>query len=285
MIKTKYYDLQMDDPQDDYDVEVVNANLKKIDEQMKTRENATDALQEPEFTVADKRENIASKEKMPKILGKIAKYFTDLKKVAFTGDYADLTNKPTYGKEFTTDKSGSITINLDGETITLDQAKNVIKLADTLKDKIGEAFPSANVANNQVTTEAGFALDARQANPNIDGTLAKQVADLNGSLNLCVKQFTIPVNESIAIPCLNCIIFHDGNNGGKYSIVTTVGYASDTVRSRISYINGDVSNGLKLSYSGEETLDSKKGIFIIENTNPVNSAHIAVIGIKNFSKM
>lgn len=71
MTKTKYYDLQMDDPQDDYDVEVVNANLKKIDEQMKTRENATDALQEPEFTVADKRENIASKEKCRKFLGRL----------------------------------------------------------------------------------------------------------------------------------------------------------------------------------------------------------------------
>lgn len=94
MTKTKYYDLQMDDPQDDYDVEVVNANLKKIDEQMKTRENATDALQEPEFTVADKRENIASKEKMPKILGKIAKFFADLKNVAFTGSYKDLTDRP-----------------------------------------------------------------------------------------------------------------------------------------------------------------------------------------------
>lgn len=94
MTKTKYYDLQMDDPQDDYDVEVVNANLKKIDEQMKTRENATDALQEPEFTVADKRENIASKEKMPKILGKIAKWFSDLKTVAFSGSYNDLSDKP-----------------------------------------------------------------------------------------------------------------------------------------------------------------------------------------------
>lgn len=184
MTKTKYYDLQMDDPQDDYDVEVVNANLKKIDEQMKIRENATNALQEPEFTVADKRENIASKEKISKILGKIAKFFADLKKVAFTGDYADLTNKPTYGKGFITDKSGSITINLDGETITLDQAKNVIKLADTLKEKINGAFPAANVVNNQITTETGYALDARQANPNIDGTLAKQVADLNGSLKM-----------------------------------------------------------------------------------------------------
>ena len=141
MTKTKYYDLQMDDPQDDYDVEVVNANLKKIDEQMKTRENATDALQEPEFTVAAKRENIASKEKMPKILGKIAKFFADLKTVAFSGKYNDLDGKPA-------------------------------------------------IVNNNTTTEPGSALDARQANPNIEGTMAANIqqinsnlSDLSGSLN------------------------------------------------------------------------------------------------------
>ena len=134
MTKTKYYDLQMDDPQDDYDVEVVNANLKKIDEQMKTRENATDALQEPEFTVAAKRENIASKEKMPKILGKIAKFFTDLKTVAFSGKYSDLDGKPA-------------------------------------------------IVNNNTTTEPGSALDARQANPNIEGTMAAGIAQINSNLN------------------------------------------------------------------------------------------------------
>ncbi len=134
MTKTKYYDLQMDDPQDDYDVEVVNANLKKIDEQMKTRENATDALQEPEFTVADKRENIASKEKMPKILGKIAKFFTDLKTVAFSGKYSDLDGKPA-------------------------------------------------IVNNNTTTEPGSALDARQANPNIEGTMAANIQQINSNLN------------------------------------------------------------------------------------------------------
>lgn len=134
MTKTKYYDLQMDDPQDDYDVEVVNANLKKIDEQMKTRENATDALQEPEFTVAEKRENIASKEKMPKILGKIAKFFTDLKTVAFSGKYSDLDGKPA-------------------------------------------------IVNNNTTTEPESALDARQANPNIEGTMAASIAQINSNLN------------------------------------------------------------------------------------------------------
>lgn len=86
------------------------------------------------------------------------------------------------GKSMSVDESGTLSINLDGTTITLDEAKNVIKLADTLKEKIGSALQPESIANNQVTTEAGFALDARQANPNIDGSLAKQISDLNGSL-------------------------------------------------------------------------------------------------------
>ena len=96
------------------------------------------------------------------------------------------------GKSMSVDESGPLSINLDGTTITLDEAKNVIKLADTLKDAINGAFPAANVANNQITTEEGFALDARQANPNLDGTLAKQISDLNGSLNLYCEAIMTP---------------------------------------------------------------------------------------------
>lgn len=88
--------------------------------------------------------------------------------------------KPTDGLSIAED--GTLKVNIDGATLTMDQVNNVIKLADTLKEKINGAFPAANVVNNQVTTETGYALDARQANPNLDGTLAKQVADLNGSL-------------------------------------------------------------------------------------------------------
>lgn len=87
------------------------------------------------------------------------------------------------GKSMSVDESGTLSINLDGTTITLDEAKNVIKLADALKEKIGSALQPESIVNNQVTTETGFALDARQANPNLDGTLAKQLSDLNGSLN------------------------------------------------------------------------------------------------------
>lgn len=119
------------------------------------------------------------------------------------------------GKSMSVDESGTLSVNLDGTTITLDEAKNVIKLADTLKDKIGSALQTESIVNNQVTTEAGFALDARQANPNIDGTLAKQVADLNGSLK----------GETVS-----SIDLEDLNTGWK-------GVLNFTVRNGICYVS------------------------------------------------
>ena len=106
------------------------------------------------------------------------------------------------GTTITVDADGTIhgksEIKVDGTTITLDEAKGIISLAKTLQEKIGtidDKLPAANVANNQITTVEGFALDARQANPNLDGTLAKQVADLNGSLNV----FFVDLNSEASL--------------------------------------------------------------------------------------
>ncbi len=57
--------------------------------------NVTTNDQTPTFTQASVRENLASGEKMSTLLGKIMKWFADLKTVAFTGSYNDLTNKPS----------------------------------------------------------------------------------------------------------------------------------------------------------------------------------------------
>lgn len=48
----------------------------------------------PTFTEANQRQNIESGETLSTILGKIKKFFTDLKSVAFTGSYNDLSDKP-----------------------------------------------------------------------------------------------------------------------------------------------------------------------------------------------
>ena len=271
MTKTKYYDLQMDDPQDDYDVEVVNANLKKIDEQMKTRENATDALQEPEFTVADKRENIASKEKMPKILGKIAKFFADLKAVAFTGNYNDLSDKPT---SLPANGGNSDTVN--SHTVESNVPKNA-KFTDTTYSNFVKSGTGAkaglvpapsttagttkylredgawktppdtktSVVNNNTTTEPGSALDARQANPNIEGTMAASIAQINSNLKGLFHE------RSIALPqttVLDYIVYVNSPIGCQ---TFTAEHSSDLPRSTgefniLWFGSGDNYNGSRL---------------------------------------
>lgn len=56
--------------------------------------NVTTNKQTPTFTIAATRENIASGETLTNILGKIAKVITDLKSIAYSGSYNDLTDAP-----------------------------------------------------------------------------------------------------------------------------------------------------------------------------------------------
>lgn len=51
--------------------------------------------QTPTFTTAGSRNNLVSGEKLSIMLGKISKFFNDLKTVAFSGSYTDLSDKPT----------------------------------------------------------------------------------------------------------------------------------------------------------------------------------------------
>jgi hypothetical protein len=85
--------------------------------------------------------------------------------------------KPADG--LTVAEDGTLKVNIDGTTLTMDQVNNVIKLADTLKDAINGAFPAANLINNLTTTEAGFGLDARQGK-----ALDDKITEINGSLKM-----------------------------------------------------------------------------------------------------
>lgn len=65
--------------------------------------------QTPTFTEASTRANIASGEKLSTLFGKIKKFFADLKTVAFTGSYTDLSNKPT-----SMQNPNSLTLTMNG---------------------------------------------------------------------------------------------------------------------------------------------------------------------------
>ena len=102
------------------------------------------------FTTASTRENIISNEKFGTILGKIAKYFKDLGTSAFR----------SVANNLTTASAGSTV--LDGYQG---------KVLD------GKKLNNANVINNLLTTEAGYALDARQGK-----ALEDEITELNGKL-------------------------------------------------------------------------------------------------------
>lgn len=47
------------------------------------------------FVEQKERSNLATKDKLPVIFGKLSKWYADLRPVAWSGSYSDLTNKPT----------------------------------------------------------------------------------------------------------------------------------------------------------------------------------------------
>ncbi len=95
------------------------------------------------FTDASTRTNIASGDTFATILGKIKKFFADLKTVAFTGAYSDLSGTPT----IPTVNNGTLTIQKNGtnvQTFSANQSENA----------------TANITvptnTNELTNGAGF---------------------------------------------------------------------------------------------------------------------------------
>lgn len=70
-------------------------SLDKSDVGLGNVPNVTTDNQEPTVTEASTRVNIATGDTLKTIIGKIKKFFSDLKAVAFTGEYSDLSGTPT----------------------------------------------------------------------------------------------------------------------------------------------------------------------------------------------
>lgn len=93
---TPNYRLRKPDGTDPVDVQDLNDNMDVLDAEVAKKAEKTGAATDMvvAFKQEEKREQLESGEKLSLSLGKIKKWFADLKKVAFSGDYADLTGKP-----------------------------------------------------------------------------------------------------------------------------------------------------------------------------------------------
>lgn len=137
----------------------------------------------------------------------------------------------------------------------------------TLKKEIGSALQPESIVNNQTTTVVGFALDARQANPNIDGTLAKQLSDLNGSLNSKkIPSFGI---ENIFTGNPFCIV----NNGSDVISVQT-DWDIDNGGYRVKNIKYPAGTATNLTVS----LSLPANSIVIVDVNTLNGENIDIQG-------
>ena len=137
----------------------------------------------------------------------------------------------------------------------------------TLKKEIGSALQPESIVNNQTTTVVGFALDARQANPNIDGSLAKQISDLNGSLNSKkIPSFGI---ENIFTGNPFCIV----NNGSDVISVQT-DWDIDNGGYRVKDIKYPAGTATNLTVS----LSLPANSIVIVDVNTLNGENIDIQG-------
>lgn len=137
----------------------------------------------------------------------------------------------------------------------------------TLKKEIGSALQPESIVNNQTTTVVGFALDARQANPNIDGSLAKQISDLNGSLNSKkIPSFGI---ENIFTGNPFCIV----NNGSDVISVQT-DWDIDNGGYRVKNIKYPTGTTTSLTVS----LSLPANSIVIVDVNTLNGENIDIQG-------
>lgn len=98
------------------------------------------------FTQASTRANLVSGESFSTIFGKLMKWYTDLKSVAFSGSYNDLSNQPTIPAAA---NNGQLTIQQNGTTkgtFTADQSGNA-----TINLQTTEEVATASVSSGSIT--------------------------------------------------------------------------------------------------------------------------------------
>lgn len=99
--------------------------------------------QTPTFLEESARTNIASGDKLSLIFGKIKKFFSDLKAVAFSGSYNDLSNKPTIPSALA--------------DLTTDNVKGAVRYGKTWGTGLGYSFDKDGLIIDQRQEESSGA--------------------------------------------------------------------------------------------------------------------------------
>ncbi len=88
--------------------------ILKVDQGAVATVKQLNKVRYPEFEMAGERENLVSGERQDTLFGKIARWFADLKAIAFSGSYRDLSDKPALGSAAAKDVVNNDTTSSEG---------------------------------------------------------------------------------------------------------------------------------------------------------------------------
>ena len=98
----------------------------------------------------------------------------------------------------TFDDSGTVS-DINSFTDFVNSVKSKMSIFDFFRNfKAGLKYivHTGQIINTQDVTQEGFALDARQANPNISGSLGAKISDLNNNIN-SIERFTVTAETTL----------------------------------------------------------------------------------------
>ena len=190
--------------------------------------------QQPTFAESGTRTNIASGETLSTLFGKIKKFFADLKTVAFTGSYTDLSNKPT-----SMQNPNSLTLTMNGSATSYNGSATASKswYAPTSVGTAGYNLIS-NGSGAPVWQQPPYAVCSTSGN-----TAVKTVSISNFKLTTGVRvlvKFTYEHTSSTAAT-LNV------NSTGAKNIVVHCGTDNIFVKDYFSWLAGET---VELVYDG-----------------------------------
>lgn len=209
MMQTEHMALNKPEETDYYNVEDFNQNADILDSKIKEmgediekrlEKNGDSKNNTVTFSLPEERENIMQGENHRTLFGKIARWFTDLKRVAFTGSYNDLSDVPEIPvavrvkgnaeKEYRTGD-----VNITPKSIGLENVNNTAD-ADKSVKKAESAIKAIQDGNGNVITDTYLQLSGGT----ITGKVYINNSSAGGGLVLNTKKDCVDVLMRIKAP-------------------------------------------------------------------------------------
>ena len=218
--------------------------------------------QAPTFSQAAARENIKSGEKLSLIFGKVMKWFADLKDVAFSGSYNDLSDRPSIGNgkitirqggevkgAFTTNQSGDGTIDL-----SVSQGPTGATGPQGPKGDTGpRGLPGVNATTTAVATQSANGLMSAADKKKLDGIAASAsgARTITAASNACMDIYTSSSKAYIKNGW--CFVYLEAQAKGNVTAWTTIGYIEGAASEIPFIVKTDRGGKFRFLASGNRT--------------------------------